>query len=224
MGSENGSGCGLSRRSDRNPPPQQLCFLNNKFSGSRIYLSDGDLHYSKTISTMIPNALAELPALKEAQPPTTRPTGDQPTFLQRVLILLATICTMIVIDHGRVSSSLKGHDGFVSEYAFSTSSFTLLTKCFSDQTIVRIGVMTHIARSTCPATTSIPARPPIFGAAGDIVSYTNDLGALLAATAEIEPIQRLQSTNMVINPAVCPYTYVSSGDVCDGLDIPAQRD
>ena len=133
MGSGHGPDCGLSLCSDRNPPPQQLRFLTNFLNE----ISDGDLHYSKTISTMIPNASAELPALKEAQPPPPRSKGDQLTFLQRLLILLATICTMIVIDHGCVSSSPEGHAGFVSEYAFSTSSCTLLMKCLSDQTTVQ---------------------------------------------------------------------------------------
>ena len=145
---------------------------------------------------MIPNASAELPALKEAQPPPPRSKGDQPTFLQRVLISLATICTMIVIDHGCVSSSPEGHAGFVSEHAFSTSSCTLSMKCFPDQTTVPIRVMTHIARSTCPASTSLPIHPPIFGEAGDSVSYTYDLTASFTAADEIEPIQWLQSMTM----------------------------
>ena len=106
---------------------------------------------------MIQYASAELPALKEAKPPSPRSKGDQLqlTFLQRVLILLATIM-MIVIDHGCVSSSPEGHAGFVSEYAFSSSSCMLVSKYFPDQTTVPIGVMTHIARSTCPASTSLP--------------------------------------------------------------------
>ena len=145
---------------------------------------------------MIPNASAELPALKEAQPPPPRSKGDQLTFLQRVLILLATICTMIVIDHGCVSSSPEGHAGFVSEYAFSTSSCTLLMKCFPDQTTVSSGVMTHIARSICTASTSLPIHPQIFGEAGDSVPYTNDLTAPFTAADEIEPIQWLQSMTM----------------------------
>ena len=145
---------------------------------------------------MIPYASAELPALNEAQPPPPRSKGDQPTFLQRVLIPLATIFTMIVIDHGCVSSSPEGHAGFVSEDAFSSSSCLLVTKYFPDQTTVPIGVMTHIARSTCPASTSLPIHPPIFGAAGDSVSYINDLTAPFTAADEIEPIQWLQSMTM----------------------------
>ena len=141
---------------------------------------------------MIPYASAELPALKEAQPPPPRSKGDQPRFLQQVLILLATIM-MIVIDHGCVSSSPEGHAGFVSEHAFSTSSCTLSMKCFPDQTTVSNGVTTHIERSTCPASTSLPIHPPIFGEAGDSVSYTNDLTAPFTAADEIEPIQWLQS-------------------------------
>ena len=146
---------------------------------------------------MIQYASAELPALKEAQPLPPRSKGDQLqlTFLQRVLILLATIM-MIVIDHGCVSSSPEGHAGFVSEHAFSTSSCTLSMKCFPDQTTVSNGVTTHIARSTCPASTSLPIYPPIFGEAGDSVSYTNDLTAPFTAADEIEPIQWLQSTTM----------------------------
>ncbi len=69
-------------------------------------------------------------------------------------------------------------------------------KCFPDQTTVSSGVTTHIARSTCPASTSLPIRPPIFGEAGDSVSYTNDLTALFTAADEIEPIQWLQSMTM----------------------------
>ena len=145
---------------------------------------------------MIPNASAELPALKEAQPPPPRSKGDKLTFFQRVLIPLATICIMIVIDHGCVSSSPEGHAGFVSEYAFSSSSCMLVTKYFPDQTTVPIGVMTHIARSTCPASTSLPIHPPIFGEAGDSVPYTNDLTAPFTAADEIEPIQWLQSMTM----------------------------
>ena len=144
---------------------------------------------------MIPYASAELPALKEAQPPPPRSKGDQPRFLQQVLIQLATIM-MIVIDHGCVSSSPEGHAGFVSEHAFSTSSCTLSMKCFPDQTTVSNGVTTHIARSTCPASTSLPMHPPNFGEAGDSVSYTNDLTAPFTAADEIEPIQWLQSTTM----------------------------
>ena len=63
---------------------------------------------------------------------------------------------------------------------------------FPDQTTVPI----DIARSTCPASTSLPIHPPIFGEAGDSVSYTNDLTAPFTAADEIEPIQWLQPTTM----------------------------
>ena len=125
---------------------------------------------------------------------------------------------MIVIDHNCISSNFEGPAGFGFDDTFQTSTCALSTRYFPDQTNASASIPTH-ACGALHLTESLAAA-----AEADSARYTNnDLTASTAAADKMGPTQKFQFTTMVINPTVRP-TYVSSGDVCDSLDIPAQRD